>query len=102
LTFGRLRQRFPVCDLWLAGRRLDVEFIFQPINDRRKLQLVDPTNRRLAGLRVAVDPESRVFGQQLPQSLSEFLLVGIGRWLDHHENDLRRSIHWVMNQSVMV
>src|SRR5260221_13696376 len=62
LTFGRLRHRLLVDDLWLADRRLDVELTLQPVDDYLELQLAHPTNDRPAGLDVAVDPEGRVCG----------------------------------------
>src|SRR5262249_27572617 len=81
-AFGLLGQRFLVGDLRLADAGLYAKLALASIHLDFQVQLPHAGDDRLAGLRIGLDAEGGILGDELLESLAELFLIGLGLRLD--------------------
>ena len=93
LGFRLPRDRLAVRDLRLADVGADVELAHHAVDDDLEVQLAHAADDGLAGLRVRVDLEGRVFLHELGERHAHLFLVGLGLRLDGDRDDRLREVH---------
>ena len=90
---GLLANGFLVRHLRLADIGADIELAHHAVDDDFQMKFAHSGNDRLAGIRIRVDPECRIFLRQLVQRDAHLFLIGLGLRLDGDGNDRLREIH---------
>ena len=81
---GRPRNRLPVRDLDVVGVDLDAELARQLLERDRHVRLAHAAQDGLVRLRVALDPQHRVFVLEPVERVGELVLVALRLRLDGH------------------
>src|ERR1700754_300427 len=78
LSFSVRANRLAICNLRFTDVRLNLILAHHAVDDDLKVQLAHTGDDRLAGVRIGVYAEGRIFLRQLGQRHTHLLLVSLG------------------------